>query len=61
MPLIGFEELPKRPLMRAATVTKRKPNTVTKIPCEEIVIPARLGALNGMEGEENPDQSDDDE
>ena len=31
MPLIGLEELPIRPLMREATVTKRKPKTTTKI------------------------------
>src|SRR5579862_2729064 len=31
MPLIGFEELPMRPLMREATVTNKKPNTMTKM------------------------------
>ena len=36
MPLIGFEELPRRPLMRAATVTKRKPKTTTKMPAKRL-------------------------
>src|SRR3984957_8738465 len=36
IPLIGFEELPRRPLMRAATGTKRKPKTVTKIPAKRL-------------------------
>ena len=30
MPLIGFDELPIRPLMREATVTNRNPKTTTK-------------------------------
>ena len=31
IPLIGFDEFPINPLMREATVTNKKPNTITKM------------------------------
>jgi len=34
MPLIGFEELPRSPLMRPATVTKRKPKNDDEHPAK---------------------------
>ena len=36
MPLTGLEELPSSPLMRAATVTKRKPKMVTRMPARRL-------------------------
>ena len=32
IPLTGFDEFPKSPLIRDATVTNKNPNTTTKYP-----------------------------
>jgi len=55
----GIEELPSRPLMRAATVTKRKPNTVTKMPANKFCHHSVFRALHGVEREQYPKHGDD--
>ena len=61
MPLMGLEELPSKPLMRPATVTKRKPKTTTKTAAKKILVPAGGGTFDRVEGEQHPHHGDDDD